>query len=361
MANAVRIDFPHRPAGHCGSGALRDLLEFHGLSYDGAPPREGFAFGLGGGLGFNYFELPGIEPPLYAVGRTAGLERDFCEHLGIELDLRRTDDAEEGWAWLRAELDAGHPTMVNADIKELDYLRVRMNNTMHDVVVTGYDEDEGVAFIADNDRDEIQRCSLESLARARSSQAFPAPNRHATWVMRFPDELPEPRLTIEAALRRAVENMRTAGASLASAPATPGLEHVAAFAASYPEWPERFGDSLGPALRGLRVFIVKAGTGGAMFRSLHAEFLQRCGGAARRCAARRGRQDLRLIGRRLGCARRGGGEQRGAGPGPCGGLGAHRGDCTARVRGRGRDGAGRAGAQVSRTILPSLPPSEKRS
>jgi len=274
MANAVHIDFPHRPAGHCGSGALRDLLEFHGLSYDRTPPREGLAFGLGGGLGFNYFELPGIEPPLYAVGRTAGLERDFCEHLGIELDLRRTDDADEGWAWLRGELDAGRPTMVNADIKELDYLRVRMNNTMHDIVVTGYDEGEGVAFIADNDRDEIQRCSLESLARARNSQGFPVPNRHATWVMRFPEELPSPRPAVEAALRRAVENMRVGGESLANAPGAPGLEHVAALAASYPNWPERFDDSLGAALRGLRVFIVKAGTGGAMFRSLHAEFLE---------------------------------------------------------------------------------------
>ena len=49
---------------------------------------------------------------------------------------------------------------------------------------------------------------------------------------------------------------------------------MAAFAGSYPDWPERFADSLDAALRGLRVFIVKAGTGGAMFRSLQAEFLE---------------------------------------------------------------------------------------
>src|SRR5919206_4468706 len=152
-----------------------------------------------------------MDPPLYLVGRTGGLERSICEHLQIDLDLRRTDDAGEAWAWLRDELDAGRPTMVNADIQELDYLRVKLSNTMHDIVVTGYDEDEGVALIADNDREEIQRCSLESLARARASQGFPGPSRHATWVMRFPERLPEPRVAVDAALRQAVTKMRVGG------------------------------------------------------------------------------------------------------------------------------------------------------
>ena len=274
----VELDVPHRRAGHCGSGALRDLLEFHGLSYDDDPPSESLAFGLGAGLGFFYFELPALQPPLYLVGRTAGLERDFCTHAGVALDLRRTDDPGEGWRWLQDELDAGRPTMVNADIKELPYLRVRMNNTMHDIVVTGYDPERGVAFVADNDRDEIQVCPLDALARARSSRAFPAPNRHATWVMDFPHELPPPERSVRSALEGAVSNMRSGGLPLDGGARQPGLAGVDAFAAAYPEWPARFGDRLAEAMRGLRVFIVKAGTGGAMFRSLHAGFLHEAAG-----------------------------------------------------------------------------------
>jgi hypothetical protein len=53
-----------------------------------------------------------------------------------------------------------------------------------------------------------------------------------------------------------------------------GLDHVAALAESYRGWPERYGERLGVALGGLWVFIVKAGTGGAMFRSLQAGFLR---------------------------------------------------------------------------------------
>jgi hypothetical protein len=268
--------FPHRMAGHCGSGAFRDLLEFHGLSWFGdRPMSEAMAFGLGGGLGCFFYELPEMDPPLYLVGRGGGLERGVCEHLEIDLDLRKTDDPDEAWTWLRAELDAGHPTMVNADIRELDYLRVKLSNTMHDIVVTDYDPDEGVALIADNDREELQRCSLESLQRARGSQGFPGPSHHATWVMRFPDALPDPRVAIERAVRRSAANMTEGAEGLAGLEPGCGLDHVERLAASYPEWPSRYGDArLGKALGGLWVFIVKAGTGGAMFRSLQAGFLR---------------------------------------------------------------------------------------
>jgi hypothetical protein len=267
--------FPHRKAGHCGSGAFRDLLEFHGLSWrPGEPLSEAMAFGLGGGLACFYYELPEMEPPLYLVGRNGDLERGVCEHLGIDLDLRRTDDPDEAWQWLRDELDAGYPTMVNADIQQLDYLRVKLSNTMHDIVVTGYDEDAGVALIADNDREEIQRCGLDSLARARGSHGFPGPSHHATWVMRFPDELPDPRTAVERALKQATYNMTEGAEALAGLEPGCGLDHVARLAESYPGWPERHGDRLAAALRGLWVFIVKAGTGGAMFRSLQAGFLR---------------------------------------------------------------------------------------
>jgi hypothetical protein len=215
-----------------------------------------------------------MDPPLYLVGRGGGLERGVCEHLEIGLDLRRTDDPDEAWGWLRDELDAGRPTMVNADIRELDYLRVKLSNTMHDIVVTGYDDSEGVALIADNDREDIQRCSIESLQRARGSQGFPGPSHHATWVMRFPERLPDARLAIERAVRRSAANMTEGAEGLAGLEPGCGLDHVARLAESYPEWPERYGpERIGKALGGLWVFTVKAGTGGAMFRSLQAGFL----------------------------------------------------------------------------------------
>lgn len=265
--------FPHRRAGHCGSGALRDLLELHHLDYGAGPLSEGAAFGLAGGLGFLYLEMPGLEPPIYLVGRSADLERDVAGHLGLGLEVRETSDPEEGWRWVRDEVDAGRPPMVWADIGHLDYLRVRMHNTRHDIVVVAYDEDAGIAWIADNDRDELQACPLDSLAEARSSQAFPGPNLHTTFVYGWPERLRAPADATRTAIGRAVANMRGGDDAIAGLPGAFGLEGVERFAAAYPSWPGTFGDLLPVALRGLRVFIVKAGTGGAMFRSLHSEFL----------------------------------------------------------------------------------------
>lgn len=60
---------PHRIGGHCGSGALRDLLEWAGLERDG-PPSEGLVFTLGGALGLSYVRSVDLFPPLYLVGLT---------------------------------------------------------------------------------------------------------------------------------------------------------------------------------------------------------------------------------------------------------------------------------------------------
>lgn len=40
-------------AGHCGSGVLRDLLDWARLDWGGQAPGEGLVFGLGAGLGFS--------------------------------------------------------------------------------------------------------------------------------------------------------------------------------------------------------------------------------------------------------------------------------------------------------------------
>ena len=274
---AVRVPFTHRRGAHCGSSSLRDLLEHHRLAWDPQPLSEATVFGLSGAYSLLYAEYPvlpdapGVTLPLYLLGRSTELEAGACATLGIDVELRRTDDAAEGWRWVRDELDAGRPALVWANTRDLDYLDVKLDNTRHDLVVVGYDEAEGVAYVADHDRDGIERCSLASLARARSSGAFPGPNRHATWILRFPERLPEPRTAVRAALRATVETMH--GERPVDVPAEQGLAAIDALAAAYPGWPERHGDGLRWMLKLLRVLVARAGTGGTLFRSLQAGFL----------------------------------------------------------------------------------------
>ena len=114
----TRIDpYPHRLGGHCGSGALRDLLDWSGRSWDRVgwdiAGAEGLVFGLGGGLAFVYLRVPSLKPPVYLVGRTADLELDICRRLGIATERQQTEDPDEGWRWVTDELDAGRPVTVS--------------------------------------------------------------------------------------------------------------------------------------------------------------------------------------------------------------------------------------------------------
>lgn len=268
----VLLEVPHRMAGHCGSGAFRDLLAWAGLGY-GGPPGEALAFGLAGGLAFGYLHDPGATPPLYLIGRDGVLEESFCRRLGVALDLRRTDDPAEAARWVRDELDAGQPLMVWADIGELPYLRVKLRNTHHDLVVVGYDDDLDVVHVADNDRADVQQVPAAAFARARSSPAFPGPTRNATFVLRFPDRLPPLHDAARDACAAAARNLRTGGAGIAAMTAE-GVEGVRVFVDGVGSWPELFDrDALTSALWSVAVFVEKAGTGGGLFRRLQADFL----------------------------------------------------------------------------------------
>jgi hypothetical protein len=248
-------------------------LEYHGLSYYDRPISEAMVFGLAGGLGFGFGEIAPLDPPLVLIGTMGTLERDFCLNLDLSFECRQTDDPAEGWVLLREQLVGGRPTMIWTDIRHLDYRRVRMHNTHHAVVVTGYEEDEGIAWIADGDYAELQRCSLSALARARCSDAPPfGPNRHGTWLIDFPAALPDLERAATTAIRRSVENMTSPDDERM------GLPGVSALAESYESWPRRYEHDLAALLRRLYVYIVKAGTGGALFRSLHAGWLEELSG-----------------------------------------------------------------------------------
>src|SRR3546814_16553489 len=102
MPNTALIaDYPHRMGGHCGSGAMRDLLHWNGLGWDG-PPSEGLVFALGGALSLTYIRSDDLPPPLSLVGSGGDFEVDLPERLGAVAEALATDATQEGLTFLRA-------------------------------------------------------------------------------------------------------------------------------------------------------------------------------------------------------------------------------------------------------------------
>ena len=271
--------YPEQLGGHCGSGAMRDLLTWAGLDW-GSPLSEGLVFGLGGALTFMYLRVPDLGTPIYLVGRNADFEANVCSRLGITTSRKQTDDPGLAWRWVTHQLDQGQPVMLNADIAFLPYLRVRLSNTRHDIVVIGYDENAGTVTVVDNDRLDPQVLSIDDLDRARSSTGFPDPVRYATWPMRFPSELPDLETAARSAAQESARGMREgAGQSLdplarpgssVTGSGLPGLDTLATDLRSWPQTMDE--ESLAQSRQALAVFIEKAGTGGGLFRRLQAQF-----------------------------------------------------------------------------------------
>lgn len=277
----VQIPYRHRKGGHCGSGALRDLTEWAGLGWGTGGPSEGLVFALGGALDFSYVRSPQLSPQAYLVGRGNDLEDDYLTRIGAKFVVQSTDDPDAGWAFVTDEVDKGRPVMVWADIGELPYLRVRLHMSRHDIVIIGYDDEQRVAYIVDNDRDTTQLVPYDDLRRARSSVGFPTPTRHTTYQVDWPDRVPDLRPIAGAALAASAAFMR--GDAVGAPPPrvaaaeveSSGLKGVQDFADDLRCWPTLFDDdALTAALFGLGAFIEKAGTGGGLFRTLQAQGCQ---------------------------------------------------------------------------------------
>lgn len=261
----------HRVGDHAASGALRDLLEHHRVSYGPEPLSEGAIFGFSGALDLCVRIAGTAVPPIDLDGRAPSLELELCRHLGLQAEWCATDDPDMGWKQLQRELDAERPTLLHADAGELEYHVERRHDTRHAIVVTGIDEQAGVVWVLDRCFADPQRCTLTSLATARASRGWPEPARHGLLRLRSVDGLVEPRGAIAAALMRVVHGMRHPHRN-GHPHIRSGLVGIDALAGTWPRLPELAGPRLQETLAVLRFRVREGGTGGALYRSLQARF-----------------------------------------------------------------------------------------
>jgi len=255
--------YEHLPGHHCGSTALRNLLNFHGIQIS-----EEMAFGLGAGACFYYVTIEETSPTRWFNGRTARLEENFRDLTGAALELR-TFDEDDAWAAARAEVDAGSPVLLLTDLYYLDHYGNSAHFPGHAVVLAGYDEE--VAHLSDTAFEGLQTTRLENLARARTSKhpAYPLAGHMFTVSG---DIRPEQLLAaIPAAIERAARAMVEPEFREFS-----GLDAVRRLAEEAGSWPEVAEDWQWCARFGYQV-IERRGTGGGAFRLMYARFLEEAG------------------------------------------------------------------------------------
>lgn len=262
------------PAGHCGSGSMRNLI-YH---YCGLDLPEGVVFGLGAGLDSVYFSYPGT-PPYMAFGRGSTMESDLARTLGIDYTEQAQPDNELAWEEVKAEVLAGRPTMLSGDIFYLDYRDYKIHFPAHRFVLLGFDESRGEVYIADRVNDYPETCSMEAVRLSRNPPV--AISTYNLWGKFHSGEisssLPDAaalalRITVERMQGRDLSQrdlMQAAGGSGGVCEA--GLAGLNTLVEAVKQWPGR--EDAADCLAYLDNAIVKFGTGGGFFRNHFAEFV----------------------------------------------------------------------------------------
>ncbi|MFC6730989.1 BtrH N-terminal domain-containing protein [Haladaptatus sp. DYSN1] len=260
--------YTHETGHHCGSTSLRNLSDFYGWGLS-----EAECFGLASGLGFTYFITD--EPPYRAFfGRPVWLESAFFANLDIPHEEREGQSHEEAWAAVEAAIDGGDPVMCFVDLFYLDYYNTDTHFSPHTVLLVGYD-DESVQ-ISDSEFDEVQTLSREQFDEAWTSQAMVSLARRHIVVTD-----PEPRASIEQAMRQAIrttaaymQDPESAPWSLGGVNTAHGLPGIRRFADELPGFPDlgAFREITWTA-RFAYQNVERRGTGGGTFRRLYAAFL----------------------------------------------------------------------------------------
>jgi hypothetical protein len=259
-------NYTHTPGHHCGSTALRNLLDFHGVEIS-----EEMAFGLGAGACFYYVSLEDASPTRWFNGRTARLEENFSELTGAALELRTFEQGDgEAWEAARTEVDDGQPVLLLTDLYYLDHYGNSAHFPGHAVVLAGYDEE--FAHLSDTGFEQLQTTTrLEDLDRARHSghPAYPLSGHMFTASGGVSQE--QLREAIPAAIERATKAMVESDFGEFS-----GLGAVDRLAAEAGNWPDVTEDWQWCARFGYQV-IEKRGTGGGAFRLMYSRFLEEAG------------------------------------------------------------------------------------
>ncbi len=285
-------NFVHRIGHHCESSSMRDLFEYYGF-----PMSEPMVFGLDATMGFGFFDtsgqisfMPESDIPFFLGGKQGRIEPNSlaCRLLGIKLRKQSFTSADKAWEESKRMLDRDIPLLLRVDIAYMPYegFDEEMDEAHfggHAVVLGGYNEENGIAFIGDTEFEGFQEVPINILKSARSSTYGPKfmhPANTQFSMTRRPDGKHPPLAAgVKLAIQKVANNMLRPSMNYN------GVQGLKRFAKSVFTWGDLLNktvkNSKGKEISLARLmfelthgYIETWGTGGGSFRKLYKEFLE---------------------------------------------------------------------------------------
>ncbi|MEI7662294.1 MAG: BtrH N-terminal domain-containing protein [Bacteroidota bacterium] len=261
----IKLDFQHRQAGHCESGATRNLLNYHNFRIS-----EPMAFGIGAGLFFSYlpfFKMQQAPVTTFRVWPGQVFERATRE-LGVTTAVHTFRNPKESMDKLNEVLEQGFPVGLQVGTFHLPFFppEYRMHYNMHNMIVYGYDD--RTYFVSDTLMENLVEISYDDLVRVRFAKGAFAPRGR----MYYPTRVPE-NIDIRPAIIKGI--LKTASNMVGIPFPLVGVKGIRYLAGRMRGWEKRLGADkasyyLGHVLR----MEEEVGTAGAGFRYIFGAFLE---------------------------------------------------------------------------------------
>ncbi|CAL9677297.1 hypothetical protein SUDANB1_08050 [Streptomyces sp. enrichment culture] len=255
------IDISPYSGDHCESTALLNMLRNHDIELS-----EPLIFGLGQGLSFLYWHSKQMPNPFLA-GRVKPdhLMRNVADALSLQLGVQETSSPAKAEATLVKALDEGQVVGLKLDRYHLDYARENHHFAAHYVACIGYEDDRFV--VVETRSLGVQSASRESMARARSAKG-PMSSRNLSVRV-------DPGGYDESVLAKACQTsiLATAQEFLSPPITNLGFKGIAKAGSLMLGWHDRL-DRPVEAMGIVGTSMEEGGTGGGLFRTLWAQFLE---------------------------------------------------------------------------------------
>lgn len=260
----ILTNWKHLPGLHCGSVAIRDIVNFYNISMS-----EELCFGLGGGLGF-YNSTNSHTPTRSIHVRGPWMESGFFNHFGFGYkDWQYEDDNEKAHKLLIESINKDVPVLIQTDIYYLDYYNSGTHFPGHIVVVCGYDEDNQLFYLADTAYEDIKEVSFDKMKLARNSKYEPYPlrNNYLNIDLKFNE------VDLNTAVPGAISmNARYMQNGTETVRGKSGIEEINCWSDELPGWKNI--DDWKWSSRFAYQVISRRGVDGAAFRWMYRDFLK---------------------------------------------------------------------------------------
>lgn len=260
----MKLDFEHKQAGHCETGALRNLLNYNGLKIS-----EPMVFGIGAGLFFSYIPFVKVlDAPMTSFrvwpGQVFGR---VTNHLGVQKQIHTFRNPKDSMDKLNEVLDSGIPVGLQVGLYNLPFFppQYRMHYNMHNMVVYGHEN--GTYYVSDSAMEFKVEIKYEDLIKVRYAKGPFAPEGKMYYLTSVPKEV-DLKPLITKGIRKTAYFMADVPFPLIG---TRGIRYMAGHMR---KWEKKVGQVtasyyLGQLLR----MLESVGTAGAGFRYMYGAFL----------------------------------------------------------------------------------------